>query len=118
MCYDKIEVASEWLRVGANVCVDSDGADSAPFEVPDSLLVQQIKMVHTSGNVSCSTWNRCGEEGSTCACTGTVRYGSQGQWFYSENVTGSISCNNGVFGDPIVGTHKVCDCRTAAPASG
>ncbi len=52
---------------------------------------------------------RCAEEGGTCECTGRVIYGAQGQFSLKQS-EGSIGCNNGVFGDPIVGTRKACTC--------
>jgi hypothetical protein len=38
----------------------------------------------------------------------TVWYGANDKWNVIHDVTGSIGCNNGVFGDPIVGTFKSC----------
>jgi len=38
----------------------------------------------------------------------TVYYGSGEDWNVRTNVSGSISCSNAVFGDPIRGTFKAC----------
>jgi peptidoglycan/xylan/chitin deacetylase (PgdA/CDA1 family) len=37
-----------------------------------------------------------------------VRYGRNGT-FVTRTATGSIACNNAVFGDPLVGTPKICE---------
>ena len=54
-------------------------------------------------------WVDCAAEGGTCAFSGTrqVRYGANGSYAYRSG-TGSVSCTNGVFGDPIYGTAKTC----------
>ncbi len=55
------------------------------------------------------TWTQCATEGGTCTVSGTrqVRYGANGT-FTTRSVTGSVSCTNGVFGDPLPGVNKVC----------
>jgi hypothetical protein len=55
-------------------------------------------------------WVNCAAEGGTCAVPGTrsVRYGANGTYFY-KTVTGSIGCNNTVWGDPLFGVVKACD---------
>jgi hypothetical protein len=53
----------------------------------------------------------CGEEDSTCACRGRVKYGRDDDWSDWHNVTGTIGCNNDVFGDPRPGYRKVCVCH-------
>jgi DNA-binding beta-propeller fold protein YncE len=54
----------------------------------------------------------CAGEGGTCVIpagqTASVWYGAGTTWNVQTNVTGSIGCNNGVFGDPIFGTVKTC----------
>jgi hypothetical protein len=52
----------------------------------------------------------CSNEGETCTFSGTVSvaYGADGKFNYKYNVTGSIECNNDVFGDPIYGAAKAC----------
>lgn len=56
-----------------------------------------------------TTWTNCAAEGSTCSFTGTmqVRYGANGSYAYKA-ATGSVSCTNAVFGDPIPGIVKSC----------
>lgn len=55
------------------------------------------------------SYTNCAVEGATCSFTGTrqVRYGANGSYTY-KTATGSISCTNGVFGDPIPGIVKSC----------
>ncbi|MFL5812717.1 MAG: hypothetical protein ACJ763_04000 [Bdellovibrionia bacterium] len=57
-----------------------------------------------------SNWVKCASESGTCTFNGThtVRYGAGSSWT-TKTATGSIACNNSVFGDPIVGTAKECD---------
>jgi hypothetical protein len=56
-----------------------------------------------------SDWTMCAAEDSTCSFDGTrqVRYGANGVYTY-QTLTGPVSCNNSVFGDPLVGVVKVC----------
>jgi len=60
-----------------------------------------------------SQWQRCAEEGGTCTFSGTrqVRYGANGTYAY-RTATGTISCTNSVFGDPVYGVKKYCDMST------
>jgi hypothetical protein len=64
------------------------------------------------------TGNSCAGENGACSIPGnkvcTVRYGIDNRWTQKQNLYGNIGCNNGVFGDPAVGTGKVCvisDCQ-------
>ncbi|MES9992267.1 MAG: hypothetical protein ABW098_09950 [Candidatus Thiodiazotropha sp.] len=54
----------------------------------------------------------CASENGTCDLpadvSATVWYGANDSWFYQTDVTGSIGCNNGTFGDPLWGTVKAC----------
>ena len=56
-----------------------------------------------------TNWVACGGENSTCSFSGTrqVRYGANGTYAY-KSATGSISCSNAVFGDPVYGIVKSC----------
>ena len=65
-----------------------------------------------------TAWVNCASEGGICAVPGTreVRYGANGTYAY-KSVTGSIGCNNGVWGDPLFGVFKACAyAGDAAPA--
>jgi hypothetical protein len=55
-------------------------------------------------------WIRCSTENGVCSFTGTrqVRYGANNVYAYIS-ATGSIECNNTVFGDPVYGVVKECD---------
>lgn len=56
----------------------------------------------------------CASEGGTCSgFTGTkeIWYGANSSWKVAP-ATGSVSCSNTTFGDPIVGTAKKCYYRT------
>ena len=63
-------------------------------------------------------WLYCSDEHDTCTVPATtvVRYGANGSYAYQENVTGSIGCTNGVFGDPAFGTAKMCEYWSGTPA--
>jgi Ca-dependent carbohydrate-binding module xylan-binding len=52
---------------------------------------------------------KCADEWGTCTFSGTrtVIYGANGI-YTSGSFTNSVSCTNGVFGDPIFGTIKAC----------
>ena len=62
-------------------------------------------------------WTNCAVENGTCSFSGTrqVRYGANSS-FVTRTATGSIGCNNSVFGDPIVGVAKSCDVSDATVA--
>lgn len=55
-------------------------------------------------------WVACANEGDTCQIPGPTRarYGATGQ-YVERSASQSIACNNGVFGDPVVGTAKQCE---------
>jgi endo-1,4-beta-xylanase len=53
----------------------------------------------------------CSSEGETCTYSGTVdiAYGADGQFnFLPNQSSGSVSCDNDTFGDPVFGTLKAC----------
>jgi hypothetical protein len=52
-------------------------------------------------------WRYCTGENGTCNETGLIRYGAMGQ-YHTMVSTGSVSCHNSTFGDPIVGEPKHC----------
>ncbi len=61
-------------------------------------------------NQKASRWIRCAAEGGICSFSGTrkVRYGLN-NLYVIKTVTGPVSCDNIVFGDPSPGTDKFCD---------
>jgi len=54
----------------------------------------------------------CAQEGGTCKCNGSVKYGAGQKWTRSKNVKRSIRCDNKNFGDVYRGTKKSCVCKT------
>ena len=64
-------------------------------------------------SVYTSSWAYCAHQGGRCNCDGTVRYGANGH-YKSKKVHGVINCNDGVFGDPIIGVTKHCDCKAGS----
>lgn len=63
-----------------------------------------------------ATWTNCAKEWGVCSFPGTseVRYGGNGSYAY-KTATGSIQCDNSVFGDPAPGAEKVCEYANSAP---
>ena len=61
-------------------------------------------------NAQTSSWTYCASEGGQCNFSGTmqVRYGDRG-FYVSDTFTNGVACNNGVFGDPLVGFGKACE---------
>lgn len=117
-----------------DVCTITGAAQAVRFGADGRYATRQ-----TSGRVSCDTatfgdpapgvpktcevedggeWVACANEGDTCRVPGAtrVRYGAEGR--YAERaVSQSIACNNGVFGDPMVGTAKQCEYRRLSTGS-
>jgi hypothetical protein len=62
-------------------------------------------------------WVACADEGGQCDVPGTrtVRYGANGTYAY-KTASGTIGCNNSVWGDPLFGVFKAC--AYAADATG
>jgi hypothetical protein len=56
-------------------------------------------------------WTPCASEMQQCNFSGTkqVRYGANGTYNYGT-FTGGVLCANSIFGDPINGVIKHCDC--------
>lgn len=81
---------------------------------------------YTLGGSSSSTLpsdtTLCASENATCTFPGTkdIWYGANSSWIVRNSSTGSISCNNATFTDPISGTAKNCYYRTSGslPSSG
>lgn len=62
-----------------------------------------------------TTW--CANEGGRCNFSGTgiVYYGANNSYYFKENVSNGIDCNNNVFGDPISGVQKACYYKITTP---
>lgn len=94
--------------------INSVGCNNAVFGDP---LVGTYKTCQTAEPI----WTTCANENGTCQFTGKkiVRYGIDSRWKQGEFTT-QVACTNGVFGDPAVGTGKICQVvggstDTAAP---
>lgn len=96
------------VRYGANstwtqrIFLNSVACNNATFGDP-------LKGTYKSCQTSEPQWTTCANEGGTCTFTGRkfIRYGMGTRWNYRE-ATGQIACNNSTFGDPYVGTRKIC----------
>ncbi|MBQ0958820.1 hypothetical protein KAK06_07600 [Ideonella sp. 4Y11] len=57
-------------------------------------------------------WTYCAHERSDCTIpsgmTATVRYISRGKFYHAHGLSGTVACNNTVFGDPDYGYEKDC----------
>ncbi len=71
-----------------------------------------------SGPLPADASGSCAGENQTCSFTGAreVWYGANSSWKYTQASNG-ISCSNGTFGDPLVGTVKACYTRAANASS-
>ena len=99
---------TQWIRTSTLINHTSKIA-LALFTVltlPASLLLS----AGDSAAQTSSSWTYCATEGGQCNFSGTreVRYGANGNYSYGVFSNG-VSCNNGVFGDPLYGTVKNCE---------
>lgn len=78
----------------------------SPVADAETGAVQRIPM---PPEPSSGQWLPCAVEGGRCNVLGltTVRYGDGGSWVYGE-ATSPFACSNSIFGDPKVGTKKIC----------
>ena len=55
----------------------------------------------------------CAYEGGFCPCIGLVRFGdaASGTWTTPTFSSAGMYCSTALFGDPVVGTIKTCECR-------
>ena len=109
------------VRYGANgvyayrSATGSIACDNGTFGDPIYGVVKSCSYA-TSGSapapstpVAASGWTDCAAENGSCSFPGTrqVRYGANGVYTF-KTATGSISCDNATFGDPLYGTVKSC----------
>ncbi len=100
------------LRAGANtIGYRVDAGDTGQVNL-NSISVSAAGSGGTSPPPS-GTWTQCAVEWQVCSFSGTaqVRYGANGT-YVTKTATGSIGCNNQVFGDPLPGADKVCEYST------
>ena len=76
-----------------------------------------VKTGRAAANASMSE-KKCANEGESCICTGSVKYGAQGKWSSYKPSTSSIRCVNSVFGDPYPGVGKACYCNQGLAKGG
>jgi hypothetical protein len=78
--------------------------------MPQQVPVSANNTLVPAGPLTAETWSGCADENGICYVVGTahVRYGANDHWAV-KTVTGSISCGNATFGDPIYGTLKHCE---------
>jgi spore coat protein U-like protein len=125
------------IKVGGNVkatlCRDDNyGGGCETFTGDDSDLrgnsigndqVSSAKVETRSsggGGGGPSGYTFCTSENQRCNFSGAkdVAYGANGKFNYKYGVTGGIDCNNGTFGDPIVGTVKACYTKDSSSGGG
>ena len=56
-------------------------------------------------------WVSCSVQDTVCECKGSVRYGAMTSWSVKDDVQGVISCSRPLFGDPLFGVFKHCQCK-------
>ncbi|MBV9245544.1 MAG: hypothetical protein JO366_12110 [Methylobacteriaceae bacterium] len=63
-----------------------------------------------SAAASAQGWVHCATEGGFCRAPygAFIHYGRNGAFTHRRSPPGGLPCNNGVFGDPLVGVHKEC----------
>ena len=64
------------------------------------------------------TWTYCASENQTCYFSGThqIRYGANDSYNYGT-YTGSVACNNAIWGDPKPGVVKSCFYDSSSPTT-
>lgn len=90
-------------------------APSAGWSLQPALSGRNLQMAKAA-RVAQSRGAHCAQEHGHCAFKGQGRvyYGANGQ-FFVKTASDGIGCNNGVFGDPIVGVVKSCFVEILGP---
>ncbi len=72
----------------------------------------EVRLLGNSAFEAVHDWTHCAYENGACACNGKVRYGdtSSDRWTIPRDASGIVSCDNSVFGEPIFGVRKTCQC--------
>ena len=101
---------SAWINHPRNIAV-----------VLITVLTLSASLLLSAGDSAAQTstsWSYCASEGGQCNFSGTreVRYGANGNYAYGIFSNG-VSCNNGVFGDPLSGIVKECQFGDGASQS-
>jgi len=89
---------------------------NSPCPGPDAIsniaITGNCSVTLYPSDASCSGWTKCSDEHGQCSCTGIVRYGKGSTWSSHKPSSGTIQCKNSVFGDPLRGVIKECQCST------
>ncbi len=109
------QFASKTAQTGSIACNNDIFGDPAPNVVKACYYVQEA-VTPTPPTSQPSTGpagtTKCSDEGGTCTLpsgiTATVYFGANNQFASKTGQTGSVACNNGIFGDPIGGVVKAC----------
>ena len=97
-----------------NVVTETD----RPFSFACSVAYLDVSQQTPTASTTATEWRVCASEGEQCSCPGgIVRYGANAMYAPIIEVITSIGCNNNVFGDPIRGTVKSCECTTPTPST-
>jgi YVTN family beta-propeller protein len=113
----------QWaVKTGASGII---GCNNGVFGDPIAGVAKSCRYVidtpATSGPTPPASATACASEGQGCTIpaggTATVWYGANGQWAVKTGASGTIGCNNGVFGDPIPGVAKSCRYVLDTPAT-
>ena len=91
---------------------ESDSANASAASATSARRSASAKAVvatPTATSAASANWVWCASEGGTCQFTGTrqVRFGS-GTQLATRTASGSVLCDNSVFGDPAFGKSKSC----------
>jgi hypothetical protein len=93
---------------------DSWGGDLEGRSNPVNLTMDTDKRIVANfieSTDSLDGYSHCSDEGQICTFSETVdiAYGAGGQYYFLyDQSSGSVSCNNDTFGDPVYGTKKAC----------
>ena len=97
--------------VGSDDCSSSSSLDQVSCSLSGSGMQATAKVRCARGTVAVDPqgWTDCAAEDSVCVFSGTrqVRYGLA-PYYATRVATGSIACNNDVFGDPYYQHVKRC----------
>jgi YVTN family beta-propeller protein len=122
------------LPSGAVRCASENGTCKLPSGTPATVYYgagsQWTVRSAMSGSVACNnstfgdplygtskacyyvTAVKCASERGSCSLpagsSATILYGANGVFYRRSGMSGSFSCSNATFGDPIVGTFKAC----------
>jgi hypothetical protein len=104
------------LRVGSNtVAYRMDLGDTGQVNLNSIAVAPASGTPPPPSPPPTGTWTQCAVEWGVCTFSGTaqVRYGLNGTYAI-KTATGSIACNNQVFGDPLPGADKICEYSSGA----